>query len=353
MNVSSERVKCVVWDLDNTLWPGTLLEGTAGDVRPELRGLIERLDQRGILHSVASRGDEQLALAKLSASPLAPILLHVQIGWMEKCESIERIADALNIGVDTILFVDDDPFERAGVAAALPSVACVAPDDLECLERIASQPIESFSSEARQRRGAYKQDERRALDERRHPGGREGFLRDARMRVLLRYATVDDVGRLAELVERTNQMNTAGRAYTIEELSEFAATRRQHAFVLEYEDAYGALGTVGLAVLDWSKEIWTVRLALVSCRLISRGAGMVMFAMLARLAAEHGCRFRAEYVPNGRNRPMQIALALAGFEELPGQHGALTVLERPATLPIEFPSHVEWRVVGLTANILE
>jgi FkbH-like protein len=306
--------------------------------------LIQELDRRGVLQSVASRGNESLARQKLATAKLDEILLHPQICWSDKSHSIARIAELLNIGLDSIVLVDDDPFERGEVGAAHPSVRCIGPDELAVLEKIAELPIDHFTGEARSRRAAYKQDERRLLDEASHPERREGFLRDARMQVRLRYATPDDIGRVAELVQRTNQMNTAGRAYSFEELCDFAATRRQHVLVLEYQDVYGALGTVGVAVLNPGDEALTLRLLLVSCRVISRGVGMVFFTLLAQMAQRQRRLLRAEYIPNGRNRPMGIALALSGFTEVSNPGSTLKILELPRTAPLEPPKYFQCTV---------
>lgn len=106
------KVKCVVFDLDHTLWNGILLEDGGGRVRDDAVRLIEALDRRGVLVSVASKNDPDQALAALKAFGLADYVLHPQIGWGPKSESLERIAAALNIGIDTFAFVDDAASER-------------------------------------------------------------------------------------------------------------------------------------------------------------------------------------------------------------------------------------------------
>ena len=118
------RVKCVVWDLDNTVWDGVLLEDREVRVRPAVLSLIETLDARGILHSVASRNDRELAIAQLDAFGLTDYFLYPQISWGSKSDAIAAIARDLNIGLDAIAFVDDQPFELEEVAFAHPPVLC-------------------------------------------------------------------------------------------------------------------------------------------------------------------------------------------------------------------------------------
>ena len=111
------KIKCVVWDLDNTLWSGTLLEGDEVHLRDGVREIIHALDARGILHSIASRNHAESALARLRELDLEEYFLYPQINWGSKAASIRTIAESLNIGLDSICFIDDQPFELAEVQA--------------------------------------------------------------------------------------------------------------------------------------------------------------------------------------------------------------------------------------------
>lgn len=113
-----QAVKCVVWDLDNTLWTGVLLEDTRVSLRPEVPGILRALDERGILHSIASRNDRAIAMEKLREFGLGEYFLWPQINWNPKSDSIRAIADNLRLGLDTFAFIDDQPFELAEVAFA-------------------------------------------------------------------------------------------------------------------------------------------------------------------------------------------------------------------------------------------
>ena len=104
------RIKCIVWDLDNTLWNGTLLEGDDVRLRDRVRETLLELDSRGILHSIASRNHAGTALARLREFGLEEYFLYPQINWGSKAASIGVIAESLNIGLDAICFIDDDPF---------------------------------------------------------------------------------------------------------------------------------------------------------------------------------------------------------------------------------------------------
>lgn len=102
-----QSIKCVVWDLDNTLWDGILLEDSSVTLREDALSALQTLDERGILLSIASRNDHDAAMAKLTELGIQEYFLYPEINWNAKSSSIENIARNLNIGLDTFAFVDD------------------------------------------------------------------------------------------------------------------------------------------------------------------------------------------------------------------------------------------------------
>ena len=118
----NSSIKCVVWDLDNTLWKGILLEDDDVELRPEVCRTLKALDERGIIHSIASKNDYFCAVAKLKELQVFDYFLCPQISWSTKVKGIKTIAQSLNIGFDSIVFVDDNPFERNLVRELLPAV---------------------------------------------------------------------------------------------------------------------------------------------------------------------------------------------------------------------------------------
>ena len=120
-----KEIKCVVWDLDNTIWDGILLESDDVQLKPGIKEIIETLDSRGILHSIASKNEYDLAMSKLKEFGLDDYFLYPEIHWDAKSISLERIQKNINIGMDTILFVDDQEFELAEVKNAHESVNCL------------------------------------------------------------------------------------------------------------------------------------------------------------------------------------------------------------------------------------
>jgi FkbH-like protein len=118
-------IKCVVWDLDGTLWKGVLLENDTVRLRRGVVEIIKTLDGRGILQSIASKNDFEQAIAKLGEFCLRDYFLYPQVNWNSKVSSIKAIAEALNLGLDSIAFIDDQRYELEEVTFSLPQVLCI------------------------------------------------------------------------------------------------------------------------------------------------------------------------------------------------------------------------------------
>jgi HAD superfamily phosphatase (TIGR01681 family) len=220
---SPERpaAKCVVFDLDNTLWDGVLLEG-AVQLRAGIGELFRRLDERGILISVASKNAPEDALAELRRLGLVDYLLHPAIGWGPKSEGVRQIASQLDIGIDSLIFVDDSPFERAEVADALPGVETIAESMLHDLldhPRLHG----AVTEESRRRRAMYRQAVDRTEAAACYGDDYRAFLAGCEIRVDIQPPVAADHERIAELVQRTNQLNFSGRKYTAGEVDALLA----------------------------------------------------------------------------------------------------------------------------------
>jgi FkbH-like protein len=346
-------VKCVVWDLDHTVWNGILLEDERVELRPGVLELIQALDERGILQSVASRNDRERAMARLEALGIADYFLHPQIDWAAKGQNVERIAQKLNIGLDTFLFIDDQPFEREEVAFACPAVRTLDAADLSGLLALPELNPEFITDDSRKRRRMYQADIERQQAEEGFAGPSEEFLRTLEMRFTLGPCGEDDLQRAEELTLRTNQLNTTGYTYDYDELNAFRSSDDHVLLVAGLEDRYGTYGKIGLALMEkTAPELWTVKLLLMSCRVMSRGVGTIMMSHLMQLARDAGVRLRAEFLPNGRNRMMEVTYRFGGFREVE-RRGDLIVFEHALESIAPFPEYVQVEVSGASGVVAE
>jgi methoxymalonate biosynthesis protein len=207
-------VKCLVWDLDRTVWEGVLSEGGGHRVRPGVRETLAELDRRGILHSVASKNDHEPAWARLEEHGLAEYFLRPMIGWGPKSESVREIAGALEFAPGTIAFVDDQPAERAEVAFGLPEVRCYPDDEVAALPGRPEFTPASVTADARGRRAMYRANLARGVARQDFRGPAEEFLRSLDLRLDIARAGEELLARVEELTLRTSQMNATGVHYS-------------------------------------------------------------------------------------------------------------------------------------------
>jgi methoxymalonate biosynthesis protein len=338
-------IKCVVWDLDDTVWPGVAVESD-GIPEPHERvlALLDAPETIGIVSSVASRGDPALASGLAGHPRLGGRFVAPRVAWDEKSESIERIAAALRIDVDAVAFVDEDPFERAGVAHALPAVLVLSVAELEAALAGGRLTPERLTDEGRRRTAMYREEQRRRQVATGFAGDRTDFLRWCDMRLDVGVAEGADLDRLVELGERTHRLNSAARrAGRADVLRWFGAGGLVRA---RLADRFGDYGLVGMVAMDRpAGPDWRVDLLAVSCRVEGRGvpAALLRWTMgEARRAGAPG--LRALYRANGRNVRLAVLLRQLGFRRAAGADDAA---EFRRSLDGELPPYPEWlRICG-------
>jgi FkbH-like protein len=333
-------IKCVVWDLDNTIWQGILLEDTAVSLRPGIVSVIKRLDERGILHSIASRNDPKAAMRRLQQFGLADYFVYPQIGWQAKSHSVAAIAQALNIGLDAIAFIDDQPFEREEVAHALPDVYCLDSALIDDILRMPAFMPRFITDDSRQRRAMIQANMAREQAETSFDGPTETFLATLEMVFTIGRAQEKDLQRAEELTVRTNQLNTTGYTYSYEELLAFSRSDDYLLLVAALDDRFGTYGRIGLALVECGSDIWNIKLLLMSCRVMSRGVGTVMLTHIMRLARAAGAVLQAEFIANDRNRMMFVTYRLAGFQSVK-EDGDHFLLQHDLDHIPDFPDYVK------------
>jgi FkbH-like protein len=344
------KIKCIVWDLDNTLWDGTLLEGDEVRLRDKVRETLLELDSRGILHSIASRNHAETALTRLREFGLEEYFLYPQINWGSKAASIGVIAENLNIGFDSVCFIDDDPFELAEVHAALPKVLCLDHGQLPFLLQMPQLKPESVTTESRMRRQLYLGEMRRKQTEEAFTGAHEEFLATLGMVFTISPVRAEDLTRAEELTNRTNQLNTTGRTYSREELEDLRCSSRHLLLMAELSDKFGSYGKIGLALVECDREVWIIKLLLMSCRVMNRGVGMILLNYILRRARESGVRLFSEFVANDRNRMMHVTYKFAGFTEVEIRDGIQILQHRLESIP-PVPGYLQVEVPAESATL--
>lgn len=342
-DTNSKTVKVLVWDLDNTLWSGTLLEGDDVQLQAGVAEALETLDQRGILLSVASKNDPEAAMAKLRELGVADYFIYPQIGWSAKSQSIERIATSINIGLDTVAFIDDQPFEREEVTHTHSSVRTLDASEIETLNGRPDLIPRFITDESAIRRRMYQADIERQQVEEEFTGPQEEFLAGLEMHFTLGPAREEDLKRAEELTVRTHQLNTTGYTYSYDELAELRQSPDHLLLVADLVDKYGTYGKIGLALVEKTADAWTLKLLLMSCRVMSRGVGTIMLNHILALAQNAGVRLLAEFRSNDRNRMMMVTYRFAGFREIE-RRDDVAILENSLENIQPFPDYVNVQI---------
>ncbi|HEX6756197.1 MAG TPA: HAD-IIIC family phosphatase [Mycobacteriales bacterium] len=322
-------IKLVVWDLDGTVWPQVALESTPV-ADPAVLGVLDTLAARGILLSVASHNPASVGDVLEADPALKGRFLSPQFGWGRKADALVRIAEDLDVGLDTVAFVDDDPFERAGVERSLPAVTVLAPHEIAAALSWPDFSPGPVTDAARSRVDSYRRRAARREARSGFSGTDEDFLRWCALRAVLRPAGGADSDRLVELARRTTQFNSTGAPYA------------RPAVVLELADRFGDDGLVGVAALSGvDGPEWTVPLVAVSCRAGGRGALPLLLTGAARAARAAGAaRLLVPCRLTERNVPVRLGLKEAGFTAVAREGDVATYARDLGDAPA-YPAWVE------------
>lgn len=306
-------VKCLVWDLDNTLWQGTLLEDEEVRLPEEIRRTIEELDARGILQSIASRNDHDHAWERLEKLGLAQYFVLPRINWGRKSDSVRAIAEQLKFAPSTIAFIDDQPAERAEVALELPDVRTYEAERAARLTGLPEFSPDHVTEDAANRRAMYQAGIRREQAEAEHRGSSDEFLRSLDLRLTIEQASAEQLGRVEELTLRTSQMNATGIHYSDADLRTLLADPDHDVLVAGLTDRFGSHGAVGVVLLARRSTHWRIKLLATSCRVVSFGIGATILRWLKAQARAAGVHLTADFRPTERNRIVEVTYRFGGF----------------------------------------
>lgn len=342
MNIQDKnrKIKCVVWDLDNTLWKGVIIENKNVVLRDGIIDIIKVLDYRGILQSIASKNEYEFALDKLKEFGLSEYFIYPQINWNAKSTSIKNIARFININVDSIAFIDDQPFEREEVNSVLPEVLCIDVSGIHSLLDMPEMNPRFITEDAKMRRLMYQSDIERKKAEEIFAGAQEEFLASLGMVLTISPVGEDDLKRAEELTVRTHQLNSTGYTYSFEELDSLRKSYNHKLFIAGLTDKYGAYGKIGIVLVECKDDVWTIKLLLMSCRVISRGIGTVLINFIMSMAKDQNVHLQAEFVKSDRNRIMYITYKFAGFVEIESS-GDYILLENDLARLQSIPEYIK------------
>jgi FkbH-like protein len=328
------RKKCLVLDLDNTLWGGVigevgpdkilLSDDGPGKAFQDMQRNILDYYETGTLLAVCSKNDEALALGAIRDHP-AMILrpnhfAAMRINWQDKASNIREIATELNLGIDSMVFLDDSEYERAEVRRLEPTVTVVdLPKDPAGYPAFVAQ-LPFFdaltTTEDDRRRGQMYVEDRQRRELGQQARSLEDFLTGLEIEVTVQKADAALLPRLAQLTQRTNQFNLTTRRYTDHDLATMSQSPDWRLYCVSTRDRIGDAGIVGGALiqLDRAQAVARLDTLMLSCRILGRGIETAFLAGLLLGLEDTGvATIIAEYIPTDRNAVAKEFLPRHGF----------------------------------------
>jgi len=340
MEITNE-IKCVIWDLDHTLWDGVLTESEEVYLKPGIVDVIKTLDERGILHSISSKNNADQAMAKLQEFELDMYFLYPEINWNAKSHSIKHIQENLNLGMDSFLFVDDQDYELDEVQNTHPDIHCMHSHRyMELMDHPMLKP-RFITVDSARRREMYQSESKRKQEEADYQGPTESFLATLKMKLFIYPAKEEDLKRAEELTVRTNQLNATGITFSYEELNRLRTSGNHKLLICELKDIYGSYGKIGLALIHKQEHAWVLEMMLMSCRVSSRGIGTVLLNYVMKEAKKEKKRLLANFRDTGKNRMMNISFRFAGFKEKETVSHNQYILEHPLENIPDYPDYID------------
>lgn len=330
--LAGRSAKVLVVDLDNTMWGGVVGEVGADGIVLDVdgRGAPYRMVQqavldvreRGVLVAVCSKNDHEQALRVIDEHPhmlLRSDDFHaLRINWSDKASNLREIAAELNVGVDSLAFLDDNPAERLLIEHELPEVTVLPVSDdptiiAESVRGAAVFERLSLTDEDRRRSDFYVQQRARA-EARTGTPSLESYLTSLGTVVSVGLATDAELARVAQLTRKTNQFNLTTQRYTDQQIEERSRSDGWGVYSLSASDRFGDHGLVGVALVERRPSRWRVDTLLLSCRVIGRDVETALLAKVAADALEAGASgLRGEFIASDKNAPARDFYSRHGF----------------------------------------
>ena len=356
--ISLKRKKCLVLDLDNTLWGGVLgeesIEGIqiGGDYPGKAflyfqEALLE-LSKSGVILTVCSKNNEQDVLDAWDKNPFIVLTKEhfatYRINWSDKVTNIKEMAEELNIGMDSMVFVDDNPTERELVRQMLPEVTVPEfpdqPYELPAFfEKMVNDyfKVYSITEEDRKKTLQYQANASRAREQRSY-GDFTGFLKSLDLQMIIEQANDFNIPRIAQMTQKTNQFNLTTHRYTDADIR-LHLSEGWKIWCLSVADKFGDNGITGCVMVNGS----VIDTLLLSCRILGKGIEYAFLKRVIKMLTNQGVRkISASYIPTTKNAQVAEFYDNCGFSLVSEENGTkkYVLIVEEADLKIEDYYHI-------------
>ncbi len=352
--------KCLVVDLDNTLWGGVIgddgIEGVRlgeGDAEGEaflaFQRYLKALKERGVILAVCSKNDPEIAEEAVRDHPAMVLTLGdfavFACSWSNKADTIRAIAEALEIGLDSMVFVDDNPVERAQVRGELPMVAVPElPDDPALYVRTLDGQLyfeAAVFSEEDKARGRMYRDNAQRNQWKGQFSDIDGFLRDLAMEADVGDIDARHLPRVSQLINKSNQFHLTTTRYSESQLTDMLRDPAYEGMWFKLRDRFGDNGLVSAVLLNKRDDVIEVDTWVMSCRVLSRGMeDFIHNAMVATARESNAHVLRGRYIPTKKNNLVADLYGRLGWDFLGEDDGAF-VWELPLHAAVLRENHIK------------
>lgn len=313
--LASKTKKCLVLDLDNTLWDGIIGEDGLDGITPfyEFQKLIKELNERGVILAINS-SNNAADVTEVFARQKNMILRREdfaaeRINWKNKAENMRDLAQELNIGLDSMVFIDDDPRNRQLIREAVPEVEVLEPPALADYKGFTSFGV---TAEDKKRTTLYA-DEKKRRQLKEEFIDLDSFLRGLELAIAIRPVSDPHLPRAAQLTQKTNQFNLTTRRYQEENIKSLLASGAT-AWILDVQDKFGDYGLTGLIIIVDQGSYWEIDTFLMSCRVLGkRVEEQFLGFVLSQLKNKDAKNIVGKYIPTSKNEQVKNFYQKFGF----------------------------------------
>ena len=327
--------KCIVLDLDNTLWGGVVGEDgfngiklgpePPGNVFLEFQKTLLSFHQRGIILAINSKNNYDDAIKVIREHPYMQLkedhFASLKINWNDKVTNMKDLAEEINIGLDSIVFFDDDPVNREFMKLSLPQVHTIdLPQDpsefVNILQNLNEFSVLNITHEDQQRGKIYAEQRKRTELEK-SSTDLQGFLKQLNLKVSIKNASEFTIPRISQLTLKTNQFNLTTKRYQESDIKKFSQDTNYIVGCAQVEDKFGDNGITGAFIVHKeSHKEWMLDTFLLSCRVMGREVEKGILGHIINKAKESRVeRLKARFAPTAKNKPIEDFLPSCGFEK--------------------------------------
>ncbi|MDC0240900.1 HAD-IIIC family phosphatase [Candidatus Nitrosopelagicus sp.] len=331
--------KCIVLDLDNTLWGGIIGEDGFNGIKlghndPIGKSFIEfqkhllSLHKRGIILAVNSKNNYEDAMKVIKEHPNMILreenFACLKINWNDKSRNLREISQEVNIGLDSIVFFDDDKVNRDFIISVLPEVLTVEmPKDpsqyVPTLLELTDFNVLKITEEDKSRGKMYREQRKRTELEK-STNDFDEYLKQLNIKLFIKNADEFTIPRISQLTLKTNQFNLTTKRYQEEDIRNFSQDDKKIIGCARVEDKFGDNGITGVFIVDKNNKEWIIDTFLLSCRIIGRGIEQGIINYIISLAKkENVSKLTANFIPTKKNQPAESFLPSFGFKKLNDQ----------------------------------